>query len=158
MTGWLQSLNLIKSAHELCFPLLHYSFPLLHYSFTLLFLSCPFNISGSFLYAASHVHTCSVASVVSDSLWPHGQRSLPGSSVHGIFQARILGWVAMPSSRESSQPRDWSQVSFIAGHSLPLSHWGKPSLAWSGYNVYLTLISSLEFQVEFLFIYLWFLH
>ena len=32
--------------------------------------------------------------------------SLPGSSVHGVFQARILEWVAMPSSRESSQPRD----------------------------------------------------
>ena len=28
--------------------------------------------------------------------------SLPGSSVHGIFQARILEWAAMPSSRESS--------------------------------------------------------
>ena len=32
--------------------------------------------------------------------------SPPGSSVHGIFQARILEWVAMPSSRGSSQPRD----------------------------------------------------
>ena len=32
--------------------------------------------------------------------------SPPGSSVHGILQARILQWVAMPSSRESSQPRD----------------------------------------------------
>ena len=32
--------------------------------------------------------------------------SLPGFSVHGIFQARILEWVAMPSSRASSQPRD----------------------------------------------------
>ena len=32
--------------------------------------------------------------------------SLPGSSVHGILQARILKWVAMPSSRGSSQPRD----------------------------------------------------
>ena len=32
--------------------------------------------------------------------------SLPGSSVHGIFQARILEWVAVPSSRGSSQPRD----------------------------------------------------
>ena len=36
--------------------------------------------------------------------------SPPGSSVHGIFQERILEWVAMPSSRESSQPRikPWS--------------------------------------------------
>ena len=32
--------------------------------------------------------------------------SPPGSSVHGIFQARILEWVAMPFSRGSSQPRD----------------------------------------------------
>ena len=33
----------------------------------------------------------------------------------GIFQARILEWVAMPSSRESSQRRDQTQVSCIAG-------------------------------------------
>ena len=32
--------------------------------------------------------------------------SLSGFSVHGILQARILGWVVMPSSRGSSQPRD----------------------------------------------------
>ena len=32
--------------------------------------------------------------------------SLPGSSVHEILQARTLEWVAMPSSRGSSQPRD----------------------------------------------------
>ena len=37
--------------------------------------------------------------------------SLPGSSVHGILQARILHWVAMPSSRESSQSKDWTCVS-----------------------------------------------
>ena len=36
--------------------------------------------------------------------------SLPGFSVLGIFQARILEWVAMPSSRGSSQPRDWEGV------------------------------------------------
>ena len=41
--------------------------------------------------------------------------SPPGSSVHGMLQARILEWVAMPSSRGSSQPRDWTQVSCIAG-------------------------------------------
>ena len=41
--------------------------------------------------------------------------SLPGLSVHGILQARILEWVAMPSSRGSSQPSDWTQVSSIAG-------------------------------------------
>ena len=35
--------------------------------------------------------------------------------VHGILQARIPEWVAVPFSRESSQPRDGSQVSCIAG-------------------------------------------
>ena len=37
------------------------------------------------------------------------------SSVHGILQARILEWVAIPFSRGSSQHRDWTQVSCIAG-------------------------------------------
>ena len=41
--------------------------------------------------------------------------SLPGSSVHGILQARILEWAAMPFSRRSSQPRDRIQVSSVAG-------------------------------------------
>ena len=41
--------------------------------------------------------------------------SLLGSSVHGILQARILEWVAMPSFRGSFQPRDWTQVSRVAG-------------------------------------------
>ena len=36
-------------------------------------------------------------------------------AVHGILQARILESVAVPFSRESSQPRDWTQVSRIAG-------------------------------------------
>ena len=36
--------------------------------------------------------------------------SLPGSTVHGIFQARILEWVAVSFSRRSFQPRDWTQV------------------------------------------------
>ena len=41
--------------------------------------------------------------------------SLPGSSVRGIFQARVLEWVAIFFSRRSSQPRDRTQVSHIAG-------------------------------------------
>ena len=40
--------------------------------------------------------------------------SPPGSSVHGILQARILEWVAYPFSRGSSWPRDWTSVSFTA--------------------------------------------
>jgi len=37
----------------------------------------------------------------------------PGSSVHGILQARILEWVAISSSRGSSQPRDWTCISYV---------------------------------------------
>ena len=40
-------------------------------------------------------------------------RSLPGSSIHGIFQARILEWVAISFSRGSSRPRDQTEVSRI---------------------------------------------
>ena len=48
--------------------------------------------------------------VVSDSLQPM-DCSLPGSSVHGILQARILEWVAIPFSRGSSHPRGQIQGS-----------------------------------------------
>ena len=41
--------------------------------------------------------------------------TLPGSCIHGDSPARILEWVAMPSPRGSSQPRDRIQVSRIAG-------------------------------------------
>ena len=41
--------------------------------------------------------------------------SLPEASVHGILRARILEWVAIPFSGGSSWPRDWTQVSCIAG-------------------------------------------
>ena len=58
-------------------------------------------------------------SVMSDSLWPHGLGSPPGSST-GILQARILEWVAISFSRGSSWPRDWTQVSLIAGRGFNL--------------------------------------
>ena len=50
--------------------------------------------------------------------------SPPGSSIHGILQARILEWVAISSSRESSWPRDQSQVSCISGRGFNL--WATP--------------------------------
>ena len=62
-----------------------------------------------------NVKVCVSHSVVSDSLQPHGLCSLPGSSVHGISQARILEWVAIPFSRGSSLRRDQTWVSCIAG-------------------------------------------
>ena len=56
--------------------------------------------------------TCAL-SVVSNSLRPHGC-SLPGSPVCGIFQARMLEWVAVPFSRSLSQHRDRTHVSWVS--------------------------------------------
>ena len=52
--------------------------------------------------------------------------SPPGSSVHGIFQARILIWAAISFSRGSSQPQEWTPVSWIAGRFLTTEPHGKP--------------------------------
>ena len=54
----------------------------------------------------------------------------------GIFQARILEWVAMSTSRKSSRPRDGTQVSCIAGASH-LNHQGSPRiLQWVAYHFF----------------------
>ena len=59
--------------------------------------------------------------------------SLPGSSVHGILQARILEWVAISFSRGSSWPRDQTQVSCIGGRCFNL--WATREALISGINV-----------------------
>ena len=66
--------------------------------------------------------------------------SLPDSSVHGIFQTRILEWVAISFSRGSSQPRDWTWVSCIAGRLFTI--WATRE-TWTMINAakYLCLIS-----------------
>ena len=69
--------------------------------------------------------------------------SPPGSSVHGIFQARILEWVVIPFSRGSSWPRDWTHVSWVSciaggfftteplGKSFSCAYWPFIYLIWS---------------------------
>ena len=52
--------------------------------------------------------------------------NLPGISVHGILQARILEWVAIPFSRGCSQPRDWIHISCIGRQVLHTEPPGKP--------------------------------
>ena len=52
--------------------------------------------------------------------------SLPGSSIHGISRVRILEWVAIPFSRRSSWPRDWTRVSCLAGRFFTTEPPGKP--------------------------------
>ena len=72
--------------------------------------------------------------------------STPALSVHGIFQTRILEWIANPSSTGSSWPRDQTHVSCgscIAGDSLPPCHLGKP---WP--DMYVFQIRVLHFQIK----------
>ena len=65
--------------------------------------------------------------------------SPPGSSVHGILQARILKWVLIPFSRESSQPRDQIHVSYVSLHwqagSLPLLPLGRSKCKYSLHQI-----------------------
>ena len=75
--------------------------------------------------------------------WDPVDSSLPGSSIHGISQARILGWVAISFSKGSSPPRDRICISCIGSGSLPLSHQGS-SHTWAYFFLipfFFTLIS-----------------
>ena len=69
---------------------------------------------------------CSVTSLVSDSLWSLMGRGPPGSSVHGILQARILELVAVPSSRDIPDPGMESESLTLQVNSLPPEPSGKP--------------------------------
>ena len=60
--------------------------------------------------STGHVCVCAYSVM---STWDPMDCSPPGSSVHGISQARIMEWVAMPLSRVSSWPRGWTWVSCI---------------------------------------------
>ena len=72
------------------------------------------------------VCTCSVTKSCSTLCKPM-DCSPPGSSVHGISQARILEWIAISSSRGSSWLRDQTSISCVTTDSLPLSHLGSCS-------------------------------
>ena len=59
--------------------------------------------------------------------------SPPGSSVHGLLQARILGWVAISSARGSSQTREKTQISRIAGRLFTV--WATTEAHWTAREV-----------------------
>ena len=73
--------------------------------------------------------------------------SLPGSSVHGISQIRILEWVAISTSRGSSQPRDWTQVSnpgLLLGRWV-LYHWATwEARFWESSNVNDSVLAEIQ--------------
>ena len=77
------------------------------------------------------------SSVVSDSMWPVRLLYSPsGSSVHGIFQARILEWVAISFSRGSSDPGTERRSTALQADSLPVSHRGSPLRLLTKLKVY----------------------
>ena len=79
-------------------------------AFFMVQLSCSYKTTGETiaLTAAKSLQSCLTPCNPRDS-------SPPGSPIPGILQARILEWVAISFSRGSSQPRDWTWVSCIAG-------------------------------------------
>ena len=82
-------------------------------------------------YLAHHFEQACVHSVpqLCPILFDSMDCSLPGCSVHGIFQARILGWVAISYSRGSSQARNRNHISCIsvlAGGFFTTESPGKP--------------------------------
>ena len=72
-------------------------------------------IYNIYVYICIYVCMCMLVTQLCLTLCDPMDCSPPGSSVRGILQARILEWVAMSFSRESSQPRDQTRVSRIAG-------------------------------------------
>ena len=108
-------------------------------------------LQGKFCYFTFHMRKDSESEVAQSCLTlcePMGC-SLPGSSVHGIFQAIVLEWIAISFSRGSSQPRDQTQVSCIVGGFF---------ISWATRETITTLdhtpIIILIFKLKFLF--LWF--
>ena len=71
------------------------------------------------------MHVCALSHLSCLTLCDPMDHSLPGSSVHGILQARILEWVVISFSRVSFQPKDWTHVSCLlhsqGGSLLPVS-------------------------------------
>ena len=90
-------------------------------------------LQGCGLEITAVVKMCSVAQLCPPFCDPRDCSS-PSSSVHGIFQARILEWVAIYSSRGSSQTRDWTRLLLLpalAGRFFTTEPLRKPSLSQS---------------------------
>ena len=126
--------------------------PVIMYSFAIHFLwqrkvkLMPVFSVGSVLYicfqSAIHHGACCFWVLVAQScltLCNPMDCSPPGSSVHGIFQARILEWVGIPFSRGSSRSRDWTQFSCTAGRFFT---------DWATRKVHIICNMSFSFQTE----------
>ena len=102
----------------------------MYYSFFFFYAIVLFFFFNFACFSVDHHCTCSVAQSCSTLCKPM-DCSLPGSSVYGILQARILEWVVISFSLGSSQPRDKTCISEHLLHqqvgSLPLASPGKPT-------------------------------
>ena len=96
-------------------------------------------------YAHTHIYTqwnivCAKSLQSCLTLCDPMDCSPPVSSIHGILQARILKWVAVPFSRRSFQPRDGTQISHNAGRFFFLTIWATRDLSglqqYAIYSVY----------------------
>ena len=106
--------------------------------------SFSFMIEKYFIYV--YVLSCSG---VSCSCNPMGYSPL-GSSVHGISKTKILKWAAIPFSRGSSQPGDWTCASCIAGRFFTI--W----VTWEAFHIYISTHTHKHFYLFFnLFIHWW---
>ena len=85
-------------------------------------------------------------------LWDTMDDSSPGSSVHGILQERILEWVAMPSFRGLSWPRDWTLIYYNSWIAVGFFyHWAAREALYCNsciitllYNTYFLLVEKLQ--------------
>ena len=77
-------------------------------------ISAPGLVANIIKFFTRYVCLCAKSLQLCPTLCDPMNCSLPGSSVHGILQERILEWVAMSSSRGSSQTRDQTCVSYIS--------------------------------------------
>ena len=98
----------------------HLSFHITHHATTIILTL--FKIKTRFFFSITQQSNCSSDDAATAqslqsclTLCNPVDYSLSGSCINGILRARILEWVAMPSSRGPSQPKDQTQVSCIAG-------------------------------------------
>ena len=110
---WLSTLHMVMYMFPCCS--LHVSHP-----------SFIHGVHTPFLCLRRHYGVCAKSLQSCPALCDPMDCSPPGSSVHGVLQARILEWVVMPSSRGSSQPRDRTCILHWQVISLLLSCQGSP--------------------------------
>ena len=119
-------------------------------------LWCALQVFGGHIIRRPSMIVCMHAKLLQSCITLYGcmDCSPPVSSVHGVLQARILEWVAMPSSRGSSWLRNQTRVCLLhwQADSLPLAPPGKPLLPSRGHKILLQSLKNSEFSNNIFFI------